>query len=208
MKKRDLTKQKICLTAIELITLSGLENLTMRNLAKTLNIEAASLYNHIANKDAIFDLIQEHLYAQIPLTNPTNDWYKHLFELAMVTRQSLKKVPNCAILFATRPSITLTFLERAEITMSLLIKAGFEASEVMTIYRNLHVYIIGEVLAEVGRAPGHQDGVDPSIKDVDLTLYPTLKKVSRYKSNFDFDKGFKLGLTTFLNGLTKRLNEK
>src|SRR5437773_7287848 len=103
MQKRNLTKQKICEAAIQLIEAEGLEGLSMRKLASNLNVEAASLYNHIVNKSALFDFIQEHLYSQIPTNFSDKDWKTHLLDLAISTRKALLQVPKVILLFATRP---------------------------------------------------------------------------------------------------------
>ena len=204
MQKRNLTKQKIIDTAIELIENEGLESLSMRKLASKLGIEAASLYNHFSNKSELFDFIQEHLYSQIPFHSLEKNWQNHLTELAMQTRQGLLKYPKIALLFATRPTITDSSLKQAEFTLNLLIKAGFKKSEVLSIFRNLHVFILGHVLAEVGQAPG-DDGQEPTLKNININNYPSLKKSYSYKSNIDFEKGFILGLQCQINGLEKLL---
>lgn len=202
MSKRNLTKQKICEAAIFLIEINGLEGLSMRKLASKLNVEAASLYNHITNKSGLFDLIQEHLYSQIPTNFSDNNWKDHLLDLATSTRRGLLQVPKVVLLFATRPTITKSSLEQAEVSLNILIKAGFKQSEALSIFRNLHVFILGHVLAEVGQVPGEVDSSDePSINDINIDEYPTLKKTSSYKSNTDFEKGFKLGLQCIINGL-------
>ena len=81
MQKRNLTKQAICTAAFQLIDSDGLEGLSMRKLASKLNIEAASLYNHIVNKSELFDNIQEHLYSQIPVNLSDKNWKNHLKQM-------------------------------------------------------------------------------------------------------------------------------
>ncbi len=202
MAKRNLTKQKICDAAINLIELNGLEGLSMRKLGSKLDVEAASLYNHIANKSGLFDLIQEHLYSQIPTNFTNKNWKNHLLDLSISTRQGLLQVPRVVLLFATRPTITKSSLKQAEITLNILIKAGFKQSEALSIFRNLHVYILGHVLAEVGQVPGESDNSnEPSINNINIDEYPILKKTFSYKSNIDFEKGFRLGLQCIINGL-------
>jgi TetR/AcrR family tetracycline transcriptional repressor len=208
MKKRTLTPEKICLVALQLIEAEGLEKLSMRKLATQLNVEAASLYNHIPNKEGLFDLLQEHLYAAIPHTIADDDWKEHLLQLANNTRQSLLKTPNVALLFATRPTLNKASLQQVEVTLNVLMEANFKPSEILTIYRNLHVFILGHVLAEVGRVPGaEKDAYEPSLAQIALTDYPLLKKVSAYKTNLDFEKGFRLGLTNLLDGLELSLKK-
>lgn len=202
MQKRSLTKQKICEAALGIIETDGLEGLSMRKLASKLNVEAASLYNHIANKSQLFDFIQEHLYSQIPTNFSDNNWKTHLFDLAISTRQGLLQIPKVALLFATRPIVTTSSLKQAEITLNTLIKAGFKPSDGLSIFRNLHVFVLGHVLAEVGQVPGEKDNSnEPSLHNINIDEYPTLKKISSYKSSIDFEKGFRLGLECILHGL-------
>lgn len=209
MKRRNIKIEKICGAALLLIEKEGLEGLSMRKLAAQLNIEAASLYNHIANKAELLDMIQEHLYSQIPGSFSVKNWKNHLEELAMATRRGLLQIPKVVTLFATRPTITHSSLKQVEITLGVLIKAGFKLSEVMAIYRNIHVFVLGHVLAEVGYTPGennHQH--EPSLEKINIDNYPILKKSYSYKSNSDFEKGFKIGINTIINGLEILLNKR
>ena len=208
MKKRNLTKSAIIEAAIKLIENEGLENLSMRKLAATLNIEAASLYNHIQNKAELFDSIQEDLYSRMSNIAGQKSWQAHLISLATHTRQGLLQVPQLAMLFATRPTITLSALQQAEITLAFLIKAGFKPSQVLAIFRNLHVFVLGHVLAEVGQVPGEKNAPEPKLANINIDHYPNLKRASTYKSNMELDKGFKLGLENMITGLEKLLVRK
>jgi hypothetical protein len=81
-------------------------------------------------------------------------------------------------------------------------KAGFKPADGLSIFRNLHVFILGHVLAEVGQVPGGKDSSnEPSFNKININDYPALKKTSSCKSSMDFDKGFTLGLECMLNGL-------
>ena len=51
--------------AVTLADRSGLEALTMRNLAHELGVEAMSLYYHVANKEAVLDGVAEVVLAEI-----------------------------------------------------------------------------------------------------------------------------------------------
>ena len=206
MTKSTVNKIKICQAAIALINELGLENLTMRKLANKLHIKAPSLYNHVKNKDQLLDYIQSYLYSHMEPLKKTDNWKKHLFELASYTRQGLLINPNLVTLFATRPTLSANALDQAEQTLTILLDAGFKYSEVLCIFRNLNVFVLGYVLAEVGKPPGaDSDYKEPSISHMNINNYPTLNKASNYKTNKDFDKGFKLGLNTILNGLEMQL---
>jgi|GEM_PF-1802163 len=209
MAKVGLNKRNICQAAIDLIDAEGLKNLSMRKLAKRLNVKAASLYNHVHNKSALLDLIQAFLYNHLPVLTNTKDWKKHLMELANATRWGLLHHPNMLTLFATRPTITEAALNQAEQTLGLLLQAGFNQDEVLMIFRNLNVFILGHVLAEVGRPPGTtKEDVEPSIATTNIDKYPILQKASSYKKNIDFDYGFKVGITSLIKGYEHALKKQ
>jgi TetR/AcrR family transcriptional regulator, tetracycline repressor protein len=149
----------------------------------------------------LFDFIQEHLYSQIPSGFSNKNWKTHLSELAISTRKGLLRTPNIVLLFATRPTITASSLKQVEITLNTLIKVGFKQSDVLSIFRNLHVFVLGHVLAEVGRVPGETGRSDETSLDaINIDNYPTLKKAFSSKSSINFERGFKLGLECMLNG--------
>jgi AcrR family transcriptional regulator len=52
------SKARIFQEALQLVSESGLKNLSMRNLADRLHIKAPSLYKHVENKDEIVAYIQ------------------------------------------------------------------------------------------------------------------------------------------------------
>ena len=209
MSKIRLNKEIICQTSIALVAEEGLESLTMRNLAGRLDIKAASLYNHVRSKSELFDLIQGHLYGKMANLKHTKEWKSHLTELASCTRQGLLQNPNLLTLFATRPVITAASLAQAEQTIGILIKAGFKHSKALMIFHNVNVFVLGYVLAEVGRPPGvDQDYQDPSVKNVNLDDYPLLNQASRHKNNTNSHMGFDFGLSCMLAGLEITLERR
>ncbi|WP_081786598.1 TetR/AcrR family transcriptional regulator [Kordiimonas gwangyangensis] len=54
MPKPQLSKEKIVDTAIEIADEKGHEAVTLRGIAKRLNVHVTSLYNHVPTKDAVF----------------------------------------------------------------------------------------------------------------------------------------------------------
>lgn len=197
-----LSRNAICQAAIELIQMHGLEVLSMRRLADSLGVKAASLYNHIEHKSQLLDLIQEYLYTQMPAAAiDTNSWQQHLKDLADHTRRGLLQYPNLVPLFATRPTINAASLQQMEQTFGILSRAGFHESEIIYIVTNLHVFILGHLLAEVGKPPGASDACEPSLGAVDMSSYPNILHASSSMGGQCFDKEFALGINTFISGL-------
>ena len=67
-----LSREKVLDAAIALADRDGIESLSMRRLGQELGVEAMSLYNHVANKDDIFDGIVEIVLREIEI--PQTGW--------------------------------------------------------------------------------------------------------------------------------------
>ena len=52
----------------------GLESLSMRKLGEALGVEAMSLYNHVANKDALLDGMIDAVFAEIDVPDGAAGW--------------------------------------------------------------------------------------------------------------------------------------
>lgn len=59
MPQRRLTKEKVIQVALELVDQKGFENLSIQDLARTLEIKAPSLYNHIRSLEELQHLTGE-----------------------------------------------------------------------------------------------------------------------------------------------------
>lgn len=56
-KIRTLNKQKVIDAAVQLVEEKGVESLTLPKLAQRLNIRSQSLYNYVANRQELLDLV-------------------------------------------------------------------------------------------------------------------------------------------------------
>src|SRR3954469_8422252 len=75
-RRRSLDRDRILAAAIELADTHGIESLTMRRLGQELGVEAMSLYNHVANKDALLAGMINAVFAEVTLPSEADDW-KH-----------------------------------------------------------------------------------------------------------------------------------
>jgi AcrR family transcriptional regulator len=205
IKQRSLSKEKIYLAALEVINVDGLEGLKMRRLAQQLNVEAASLYNHVKNKSALLDLIQDSLFKELPSPKEQNNWQKYLREFAQSVRLGLLKYPKTVPLFATRPSVTVSALEQTEKAFSILRTAGFKYSDIIFAYQSLCVFILGHLQAEVGHVPGAKAEIEPSLNIQNTKNFPHLMKAYSESGFKNYDAWFKFGVTAIITGLEKIL---
>lgn len=207
-KKRQLSQDKICMAALEVISQNGLEGLSMRRLAAELNVEAASLYNHVKNKSELLDLIQESLFKGWPILKEQHDWKKYLWKLANSMRAGLLKFPNVVPLFATRPSVSISALKKAEQAFGILRAAGFRYSDVIFAYQSLCIFVLGHLQAEVGHVPGAKEESEPSFaREINPEKFPHLMKAYAKNSGKNYDAWFDFGVTAIIAGLQNILDK-
>lgn len=79
-KRAGLTKEVLFAKALEIVDADGLEALTMRRLAGELGVEAASLYHHVPNKEALLDGVLVSMRSEIRIPDPIPPDWKDLME--------------------------------------------------------------------------------------------------------------------------------
>ena len=60
-----LSRERVLRAALELADEHGIDALTMRSLGRELGVEAMSLYNHVANKEAVLDGLVEVVMGEV-----------------------------------------------------------------------------------------------------------------------------------------------
>src|SRR5688572_3357708 len=77
-KKRSrtepLSRETVLGAALKLADERGLDALSMRVLAEALGVEAMSLYNHVANKEAILDGLVEEVVSELEMPSFDVAW--------------------------------------------------------------------------------------------------------------------------------------
>lgn len=116
-KKRSapLSKDELFATALAIADSEGLKGLTMRRLAAEVGVEAASLYHHIPNKDALLEGVLIRMRAEMRIPDPIPEDWRDLME-AIFTEYGrvLAAHPNLVTLAGRRvetdPDSGLVFL--------------------------------------------------------------------------------------------------
>ena len=92
-RRRPLSRDRVLHTAIALADERGVDELTMRKLAKELGVEAMSLYHHVANKTDLLDGMIDLVFSEIDAPSPGGDWKAELRKRAISTRAALAPAP-------------------------------------------------------------------------------------------------------------------
>jgi AcrR family transcriptional regulator len=127
-----LTRERVLRAAVELADERGIEALTMRNLGQELGVEAMSLYNHVANKNAILDGVVEVVTGEVlaavealePPANPA-EWKQTMRRWILAAREVLLRHRWAPAVLETRGTAPPPVLKYFDSLLGLMLEAGF-----------------------------------------------------------------------------------
>lgn len=198
-----LNRKIILITALTILDESGIEALSMRTLAKHLNVKAMSLYNHIKNKEDLLNGVVEIILQEVLIPEPTSDWKKDLRRIACSFHATLLRHPNVIPIISTHSPVTAKGLEQAEKILSILNginKAGLCAFSLMHI---IVAYIIGHAgMSLTSQQENKKSNEKQFYQDEEnLKTLPNLLNAFQNLSQRNIDEEFMYGLNLILDSL-------
>jgi TetR/AcrR family transcriptional regulator, tetracycline repressor protein len=182
----SLSRETIIQEAIALLNHQGIDSLTMRELAKRLNIKAASLYWHIKNKEELFSLIAESICQGIPLDRQVGNARGRIREMIFAYRDNLLKVRDSEkILYITLP-MTPARIELIKAMLDSLEELGVPRDKLIQTGNLLNNFVLSFVAEEVRIT---------SLDRIETAFFFDLPM------NLDFHSQFTYGLEVLLNGI-------
>ena len=127
-----LSRERVLHAALALADETGVESLSMRRLAKTLGVEAMSLYNHVGNKDDLLDGLVDLVFDEIEPPPSDVDWRTAMRRRAISTREALRRHPWAIGLMEARSQPGPATLALHEAVLRCLREAGFSVAETAT----------------------------------------------------------------------------
>lgn len=155
MARLSIDNKLLVKTSLGIINTEGLGALSMRTLASTLNIEAASLYYHVKNKEDLLQRIVDTVARDaLLLPSKSRDWQTQLSAVAHQMRKTLQANPGVVPLIGTRPvSSEISDASTTPIITNMCTSQGIDIERAIFQLSSVMVFIIGHALAEVGNFP-------------------------------------------------------
>jgi AcrR family transcriptional regulator len=138
-----LNKDRIGNAALDILDRYGLKALSARRLAADLGCEAMSLYSHVANMDAVFDLVVDRLLSTLPPVETSHDLRQTIRAEALQYLAMAEAHPHGFGLVATRRWRTPVALDFAKRLVSRLIEFGLAPRDALRHARVIGVYLNG-----------------------------------------------------------------
>jgi AcrR family transcriptional regulator len=194
----------------------GIDAVSMRNVAAALGTGAMSLYRYVANKDALCQLMVDHITGATEIPEPTGDWSADLRAVAHLQRTTRLAHPWLAGVAAGRPAMGPATLRMLEHGMSILDGVGLDLNEMLDTYSLISTWVNGfvqEELAEqdlrrrfdMGEQEWHRNIAPFVDRLTDSGEYPYFARITREGADSDFDTRFDRGLDRIIAGIAATL---
>ncbi|KUM29794.1 TetR family transcriptional regulator [Arthrobacter sp. EpRS66] len=203
-RKAVLTRERITVNALELVSDGGYESLTMQRLAKSLGVSPSALYNHVDSKHDLMQWIQELVMTDIdttifdtePLTEALVQWatsYRNVFA------RHIPLIPIIAVLPVSDSPRTLSMYERVA---EALKDYGLAENEIIPTIVALESFIFGSAM---DTAAPHD--IFDTTNHQDLTPHFTQAVAAQRKTQLNTsDDSFQRGLSAMITGLLEKGN--
>lgn len=195
--------------AIDLADQQGLKAVTMRKTAQRLKVEAMSLYNHIANKEALLDAMVEAVVSEVMLPDPNGEWREELRHWAFSMQAVLNRHPWATLLLMERINIGPAMLSQIDAGLGCLVNAGFSLADADQARNALTSHIYGFVLNEQNfpLEPGsYAEAAKTFLPNLPEDTYPYMRALALevIEGRFSGLNDFSFGLDLILDGLARK----
>jgi AcrR family transcriptional regulator len=208
--RTPLSRERVLRAAIGVADGGGLASLTIRSLARELDVQPMSVYHHVANKEEILDGIVDLVFAEIELPPGDGDWRTEMEARAASARSVLRRHPWAITLMESRSSPGPATLRHHDAVLGSLRGGGFPVRLAGHAYAVLDSYVYGFALQEAGLpfdGPESVGELAGSIMEQFATdQYPHLTELAVevvMKPGYDFGDEFAFGLGLVLDGLER-----
>jgi AcrR family transcriptional regulator len=210
--RAPLSRDGIVDAAFRVLDREGAGGLSMRKVADELGTGPASIYWHVASKDALIDLVIDRVASQVPLPEPDPErWQQQLKEWLVGVRRVFDRHPGVAALTLGRIPIGPNLVRWTEWTLALL-RGGGVPDRIAAYAGDLLGLYLGASAYEASLAPpsptGEQLPPEEAVKmirgyyeSMPADQFPNVLATLDELFSGGPDERFELGLDVILRGL-------
>jgi AcrR family transcriptional regulator len=226
-RARGLTRADIVDIAVAVADAEGTAAVSMRRIAKDLQVGVMSLYWHVESKEELHQLMLETVQAEIEAQVPSGDWRADLAAYARNTRAAMHRHPWAIDYIGAGPPSGPQDARNADRLIGALDGLGLDIMTTIWILMTLSTYVMGATLREIQEVRWHraaeetmsgmpEGDIAEALAEFDRRVrgsgrYPYLAKVLEVGIDPDApetrDERFEFGLSCVLDGIAARIKE-
>lgn len=207
-----IDREFVVSAALSIVDRTGLESLSIRSLAASIDRDPMTVYRHLPTKEALLDAIADSVLGTLVVVDGADpDWQRQLRIFARHYRELALAHPHAAILLATRPKQTPLglgtprSLVSLENILTLLSAAGFTVPEALSIYRLMMSFLRGHLLSETQEVIDNPDETGDrlslALRRLPVDEFPLLSTLPPLITEYDGAHELENGLDVLFDGL-------
>lgn len=147
-RPRSLTREQIVEAAVKLTDESSLDDVSMRSLANELGVPVMTIYNYVASKEALNELVVDHALRPVEVPPPeAGPWEERMRQLQRSARGAMRQHPGLS--FSRHGGGSREAMRLAEEAMSILNVGGFAPCEASMAFATLFTFMLGQIELDV-----------------------------------------------------------
>ncbi|MFF8570040.1 TetR/AcrR family transcriptional regulator [Streptomyces sp. NPDC015408] len=205
-RRIPLDRRRVADTALRLLNEVGLEGLTLRAIARELDVKAPALYWHFKDKQALLDEMATEMYRRMvagtPL-DPADTWRERLLRTNRGLRASLLGYRDGARVFSGSRFTGAEHAEQMEDSLRLFTVAGLTLAQAVRASTTAYLFTLGFVTEEQGVQPlpdERREGFDVDERARLLAAYP-LTAAAGAEIFTDYERHFEEALALVITGI-------
>jgi AcrR family transcriptional regulator len=198
---------RIIEAALKLVDEVGVQALTLRMLAESLDSGTATLYRHFGGKDELLAHVLDKIFGELRVPAEALDglsWREAAMVAAEAFYEILGRHPNALPLLLAQVPVGPNGLVNRERTIALLLGYGFSVGLAARAYTALGHYVIGFAIQQHGPGAARPEDA-PQLRDyyrsLDPAVFPATTAAAEDLTGVPLREEFQFGLNLLLDGL-------
>uniref|UniRef100_A0AAU3GUB1 TetR/AcrR family transcriptional regulator C-terminal domain-containing protein n=1 Tax=Streptomyces sp. NBC_01401 TaxID=2903854 RepID=A0AAU3GUB1_9ACTN len=209
-----IDRARVADTALSLLNEVGLDGLSLRAIARELDVKAPALYWHFKDKQALLDEMATVLHRRMlegGLPGPTSHpWQQQMVAYQRAVRAELLRYRDGARVYSGAKFTGTEYADGLEAHLRTMVDAGFELWQAVRAGTTVNAYTMGFVTEEQGVQPmpgERREGYDIEERAGRLERYP-LAAAAGAEIFTRYDERFEDGLWIVVAGVEARYGVK
>jgi AcrR family transcriptional regulator len=193
------TTDEIAAAALRLVDETGVGALSMRTLANALGTGPMTLYNYVADKEGLEELVVAAIVTEVRLPDPTDDWQHDAYAIARAMWEGVRAHPAAIPLVLTRRMSSATGFAAADALIAALTRAGLDDRDRLSAFHAVLGFVTGAAQADLAGPL-----VAARIGSVAGSDFPNVEALSKVAERTTVEEDFDRGLAMLLDGIATR----
>jgi AcrR family transcriptional regulator len=203
------SRDEIAAAALRIVDESGVSALSMRSLAAALGTGPMTMYNYVADKEGLEELVVAAVVAAIAIPDATDDWRRDVHAVAATMWHGVRAHPAAIPLVLTRRMASATGFAIADALVAALGRAGLEDRDRLAAFHAVLALVVGAAQAQLAGPLTRAESADASeiaarIGTVAGEEFPHIRALSEVAVRTPVEDDFDGGLEMLLDGIAAR----